>query len=86
MSTKLFVQNLSAAVDSWELESWFSTVGDVASASVETLNGNQRVGYVQMGTPEQAADCIDRFNGRARNGRILIVREDKVHVSPKVKA
>ena len=83
MGTKLYIQNLDASVDSSELESMFTTVGDVASARVSMItnsNGDVRVGYVQMATEEQAADCIDRFNGQSRNGLTLIVREDKVHV------
>jgi hypothetical protein len=83
MGNKLCIQNFGAAVDSWELESWFATVGDVSAVSVATVpgpDGDLRVGYVQMATAEQAADCIDRFNGQSRNGLMLKVREDKVHV------
>ncbi|HEX4925407.1 MAG TPA: RNA-binding protein [Bdellovibrionales bacterium] len=83
MGTKLYIQNLAPTIDAWELESWFTVVGDVASVSVSTLekpSGNLRVGYVEMATPEQAADGIDRFNGKSSNGLTLIVREDKVHV------
>jgi hypothetical protein len=32
-----------------------------------------------MANAEQAADCIDRFNGQMKNGLMLVVREDKPH-------
>jgi RNA recognition motif-containing protein len=80
---KLYVQNLPIAVDSSELECMFGNVGDVFSATVQVIsdpNGDRRVGYVHMATQEQALDCIDRFNGQKKDGKVLIVREDKPHV------
>jgi hypothetical protein len=55
MGNKLFIQNLAMTTDSWELESIFTTVGDVDSATVQTIstpNGDKRVGYVQMANAE----------------------------------
>lgn len=83
MDTKLVVQNLDSAMKPGDLESLFGAVGEVTSARVETIEGAtglRYVGYVQLSNEQEAADCIERFNGQLKNGARLVVRLDKPHV------
>jgi hypothetical protein len=79
---KLYVRNLSAQVDSSVLENMFNSVADVESAVVSQVADKPGwfVGHVEMVTEEGARDCIDRFNGKEKNGLVLIVTEDVPHV------
>ena len=83
MGKKLCIRNLHASVDASTLEDMFETVGNVQSASVSCdveTGTSLGYGHIEMSTEQEAADCIDRFNGQEKNGRILIVIEDKPHV------
>ncbi len=86
MGTKLYIRNLCDATDSYVLEEMFSAIGEVkkASVAVKSVRGNDyHVGYVEMATPEEAADGIQRFHGhKMSDGSTLVVTEDVPHVSP----
>lgn len=77
---RLHVRNLPQSVDSYDLETLFSNVGNVIKAEVIEAEVGPARGYVEMATEEEAADCILRFNGQNLMGNILIVTEDKPHV------
>jgi RNA recognition motif-containing protein len=75
---RLFVGNLSYTVTAAELEQLFATVGKVAAISVVTdRNTGQSKGFafVEMGSKEEAAAVIKRFDGQEALGRILKVNE-----------
>jgi RNA recognition motif-containing protein len=70
-------------MDSDDLEEMFGSVGDVTSAIVEiksVRNRDYRVGYVEMGTDQEAFDGIERFHGQKMGGQVLVVTEDIPHV------
>ena len=80
MIKKLYVRNLARSMNSSSLEDIFTTVGDVVSSliPVDPSTGvSLCVGYVEMSTEQQAADCIDRFHGHKIGGQVLSVQEDK---------
>ena len=77
MGTKLLVSNLPDSVDASALEDMFTLVGDVCRVTVESSG----VGRVEMSNAEQAQDGIAHFHGQVSGGQILVVREDKPHVS-----
>src|SRR6266404_7668072 len=81
---RLYVRNLNSSVDSSDLEDIFTMVGNVQSAQVviDTLTGLSKcVGYVEMSTVQEAADCIARFHNQPHEGQILSVAKDQPHIS-----
>ena len=83
MGTKLYIRNLAEGIESFDLSDMFSTVGDVESAVIcmESVQGvERRVAYVQMASEQDVVNCIERFNGFEKNGKMMIVTEDKPHV------
>jgi RNA recognition motif-containing protein len=81
---RLYVRNLGSSVDSSDLEDLFTMVGNVQSAQVviDTLTGLSKcVGYVEMSTAQEAADCIQRFHNQPVSGQILSVAKDQPHIS-----
>jgi RNA recognition motif-containing protein len=77
---KLYVGNLSFQTSSEDLQSLFSQVGTVESASVveDRDTGRSRgFGFVEMGTKEEGEAAIAQFNGQDFNGRNLTVNEAK---------
>lgn len=83
---KLQVRNLSHSVESWELEDLFTTVGTVVSAKISKDPGSGLglgIGFVEMSTEQEAADCVERFNGYPYLGQTLVVIEDRPHVPQK---
>jgi RNA recognition motif-containing protein len=61
----------------------FTTVGNVESATVMTspeTGLSLGYGYVEMATPEEAMDCIERFHGFEKDGLRLAVTKDIPHV------
>ena len=80
MATKLYVGNLSFRTTSEDLREAFASVGTVESATVieDRDTGRSRgFGFVEMGTPEEAAAAIEQFNGKDLGGRNLTVNEAK---------
>jgi cold-inducible RNA-binding protein len=76
MSSKLFIGSLPFSTDSSALEALFSQKGQVVSAKVITDRDSGRskgFGFVEMGSPEEAQDAIEAFNGYSLDGRQLSV-------------
>lgn len=83
MSVTLLVSNLHESIDANHLEDMFTVVGNVQRVQVvrdENTSASRGIGYVEMSTHEEAADCILRFHGQSTMGQTLVVREDKPHV------
>jgi RNA recognition motif-containing protein len=83
MHTKLFIANLPWSLTEAELRHLFEESGEVLSVRIPTRreDGKSRgFGFIEMGSPEQAQQAIQAFNGRELNGRALVVtpqtRED----------
>ena len=76
MSKTLYVSNLGQQLDLADLEDLFTTVGDVTSKRLQFLPGISiyEFGVIEMGSEEQAQDCVTRFNGSEMNGHALSVR------------
>jgi RNA recognition motif-containing protein len=80
VSKKLYVGGLAYAVDDATLESLFAQVGVVASAKVikDFQTGRSKgFGFVEMSTPQEAAEAIQKLNGSTHEGRTIIVSEAK---------
>lgn len=80
MATKLFVGNLSFQTTNSDLESLFAQVGTVASATVimDKFTGKSRgFGFVEMSTPQEVQQAVERFHGSDLHGRALTVNEAK---------
>ncbi len=80
MGNKLFVGNLSFALDDIGLEEIFKECGTVQSARVikDRSSGRSKgFGFVEMGNDEEASDAIEKLNGAEREGRSITVAEAK---------
>src|SRR5215210_1022716 len=78
MSMKLYVGNLSFQTSSEDLQSLFSQVGTVESASVveDRETGRSRgFAFVEMASKEEGEAAINQFNGKEFGGRSLTVNE-----------
>src|SRR5689334_10434823 len=76
MSTKLFVGNLSFNTTDNDLTDAFAAHGTVVEASVmmDRMSGRPRgLGFVTMGSPEEAQKAIEAMNGQPLDGRNLTV-------------
>ena len=75
---RLFVGNLPYTARAAELEKLFAEAGKVASVSLVTdrVTGQSKgFAFIDMGSREEAAAAIKRFDGREALGRILKVNE-----------
>jgi nucleolin len=75
---RLFVGNLPYATSAAELERLFSEVGKVTSVSLVTdraTGQSKGFAFIDMGSKEEAAAAIGRFDGREALGRTLKVNE-----------
>lgn len=80
MSNNLYVGNLTFNTTSADLESLFSTHGEVKSAQVITDRDTGRsrgFGFVEMSTADSAKAATDALNGHDVDGRALTVNEAK---------
>ena len=80
MAQKLFVGGLPFSTSNERLREVFSEAGQVESAVVVTDRDTGRsrgFGFVEMSTPEEADEAINRFNGRDMDGRRLLVEKAK---------
>ncbi|MBS1984791.1 MAG: RNA-binding protein [Bdellovibrionales bacterium] len=80
MGNKLFIGNLPFSATNASLESMFSQVGTVESAKIVTDRDTGRsrgFGFVEMSSSEDAAACIQKFNGVDVDGRAISVSEAK---------
>ncbi|MDH5542770.1 MAG: RNA-binding protein [Nitrospinota bacterium] len=78
MGKKLYVGNLPFTVSDSALEAAFAEVGAVESAKVITDRDTGRskgFGFVEMGSDEDAASCIEKLNGSNLAGRDITVAE-----------
>jgi RNA recognition motif-containing protein len=78
MGNKLYVGNLSYAMRDDTLQQQFAEFGTVVSAKVMMDRDSGRskgFGFVEMSTGEQAEAAIRGMNGRAVDGRNLVVNE-----------
>ena len=74
---KLYVANLPYSADDQILRHIFEHVGVVRRASImkDRETGLSRgFGFVEMETPEAAAQAIAQFNGDVYDGRVVRVR------------
>jgi len=74
------VGGLAYAVDDAGLESLFATIGSVDSAKVirDFHSGRSKgFGFVEMSSPQEAADAIQKLNGSTHEGRTITVSEAK---------
>ena len=78
MPSKLYVGNLAYSVSSDDLRELFSQAGQVQSATVisDKFSGQSKgFGFVEMGSPDEAAKAIQHFNETELKGRNLEVNE-----------
>jgi cold-inducible RNA-binding protein len=76
MAQKLFVGGLSFSTSNDRLRELFAEVGAVESAVVVTDRDTGRsrgFGFVEMATPEEAEQAVQRYNGKEVDGRQLKV-------------
>ncbi len=77
-NSKLYVGNLSYAVQDSHLQQQFGQFGDVVSARVMTdrdTGQSKGFGFVEMSSPSQAQAAIDGLHGRSIEGRAIVVNE-----------
>lgn len=80
MGKKLYVGNLSYSVTDAELQSLFSTHGQIQSAQVimdRDTGRSKGFGFVEMSNDEEARAAIQALNGKDEGGRSLTVSEAK---------
>lgn len=78
MGKRLYVGNLSYAVDSAGLQDLFSQYGRVVDAAVVKHRDTGRskgFGFVEMETDSEAAAAIEALNNAEHDGRPLSVNE-----------
>jgi cold-inducible RNA-binding protein len=78
MATTLYIGNLAFTATTAELESLFSHVGAVESATIITdkvAGESRRFGFVEMGTEQEAETAVARLHGYQLGGRALIVNK-----------
>jgi RNA recognition motif-containing protein len=75
---RLFVGNLPYTVKAADLEKLFTEVGKVAAVSLVTdraTGQSKGFAFIDMGSKEEAAAAIKRFDGQEGLGRTLKVNE-----------
>ncbi len=80
VAKKLYVGNLTYAVNESDLEALFSQFGTVQSAQIivdRETNRSKGFGFVEMGTDAEAQAAIQGLDGRDHDGRNLTVNEAK---------
>lgn len=80
MNKRLFVAGLPFSSTQDELKNLFAGLGNVVSATI--INDRETgkfkgFGFVEMDTPEEAANAITKLNGADFGGRKIIVTEAK---------
>jgi RNA recognition motif-containing protein len=80
MGKKLYVGNLTYAVNDAELQQLFEQFGSVQSAQIimDRESGRSKgFGFVEMASDDEAKAAIEALNGKDHNGRALTVNEAK---------
>lgn len=78
MSKRLRVGNLGLEMDIDQFKQIFTEFGTVTTAQIVMSNfdGKSRgFGFIEMGSAEEAANCITQFASQERAGRKLLVSE-----------
>ncbi len=78
MGKKIYVGNLPYSATDESLSQLFSQAGTVESANIimdRDTGRSKGFGFVEMGSDEEAADAISKFNGQDLEGRALTVNE-----------
>jgi RNA recognition motif-containing protein len=78
MAVKLFVGGLSYSTSTESLRDAFAAVGSVESATIVTDRDTGRsrgFGFVEMATPEDADQAVNRLNGLSLDGRTIKVEK-----------
>src|SRR5262245_27148034 len=78
MGMKLYVGNLPFSTTDESLNEISSQAGNVQSAKIITDRDTGRskgFGFVEMGSDQEAADAIQKFNGAEYGGRNMTVAE-----------
>lgn len=77
MNKRLYVGNLEYSTLDKELEDLFSSEGTVVYAKViRSLDGKSKgFGFVEMGTEEEAAKAIEKYNQSSFKERTIVVTE-----------
>ncbi len=78
MGNKLYIGNLSFSTTDEGLSSLFAQFGTVESAKVITDRDSGRskgFGFIEMSSPEEAQEAIEKLNGSQFDGRNLTVSE-----------
>ena len=74
ISAKVFVGNLNYRTTKEELSAFLSAAGEIVDCFLPTDRETGRprgFGFVTFASPEQAAACVEQFNGQDFNGRRL---------------
>ncbi len=80
MGKKVYVGNLSYAVNDQSLGDMFASFGTVESARIVTDRDSGRskgFGFVEMSSDEEAQAAIEKLNGTEQSGRAINVSEAK---------
>lgn len=77
MNKRLYIGNLEYSTTDKELEELFSSEGSVTYAKViRSLDGRSKgFGFVEMGTEEEAAKAIEKYNQSSFKERTIVVSE-----------
>lgn len=78
LNKKLYVGSLPFSTTEEELHELFSSYGPIASVRIVTdkfTGMSKGFGFVEMETQDDARKAIEGLNGKALNGRTLIVNE-----------
>lgn len=78
MAVKLFVGGLSYSTSTESLRDAFAAVGSVETATIVTDRDTGRsrgFGFVEMATPEDADQAVNRLNGSSLDGRTIKVEK-----------
>lgn len=78
MGRKLYVGNLSFAINDSSLQAMFAPFGTVDSAKVimDRDSGRSKgFGFVEMSSDQEAQDAISKLNGTQVEGRAITVNE-----------
>ena len=80
MNSNLFVAKLSYDTKENTLQDLFAQAGKVVSVRIaqdKSSGQSKGFGFIEMGSPEEAAKAIELFNGKDVDGRTIVVTEAK---------
>ena len=80
MTSNLFVAKLSYDTTENTLQDLFAQAGKVVSVKIiqdKDAGRSKGFGFVEMGSPQEAAKAIEMFNGKDVDGRNIVVSEAK---------